>query len=143
MKDKQKQAVLKQLTKLEAAFAVYKQVLLEALSCNRETVSPLSNKHIQQELAQRKRLVIRRLQALSTRPQSRRGTSRRGFASLSAEQRSLIAGMGGKAAHAMGKRHVFTHAEAQAAGRRGGLRRRGKRIALRKGYHHVSSVNMR
>ncbi len=36
------------------------------------------------------------------------------------EQRRLIASMGGKAAQAMGKRHVFTREEAQAAGRKGG-----------------------
>ena len=47
-----------------------------------------------------------------------------GFASMSQEQRRAIAGLGGKAAHAQGKAHVWTREEAQAAGRKGGLRRK-------------------
>lgn len=47
-------------------------------------------------------------------------TKRRGFASMSPEKRRLIASVGGKAAHSMGRAHVFTSEEAQAAGRKGG-----------------------
>ena len=46
--------------------------------------------------------------------------SRKGFASMTPEQRSAIASMGGKAAHAMGKAHKFTPAEARLAGIKGG-----------------------
>lgn len=45
---------------------------------------------------------------------------KRGFASLSAEQRSKIASKGGKTAHAKGLAHKWTHEEAVAAGRKGG-----------------------
>jgi general stress protein YciG len=48
----------------------------------------------------------------------------RGFASMSKEKRQAIARLGGKAAHAMGKAHVWTREEAQRAGRKGGLRRK-------------------
>jgi len=47
-----------------------------------------------------------------------------GFASMSQEQRRAIAGLGGKAAHAKGKAHTWTREEAQAAGRKGGLKRK-------------------
>ena len=50
--------------------------------------------------------------------------STKGFASMSLEKRRAIAGLGGKAAHAQGKAHVWTREEAQAAGRKGGLRRK-------------------
>jgi general stress protein YciG len=48
------------------------------------------------------------------------GTSRRGFASMSREQRERIASMGGKAAQARGTAHRWTPEEASAAGRKGG-----------------------
>lgn len=48
------------------------------------------------------------------------GIKRRGFGSLSAERRKEIASQGGKAAHRLGRAHVFTREEAQAAGRKGG-----------------------
>jgi general stress protein YciG len=51
----------------------------------------------------------------------RKKKGKRGFASLTVEQRRLVASMGGKAAQVMGKSHVFTPEEAQAAGRKGGL----------------------
>ena len=56
-------------------------------------------------------------------------TSRRGFASMSAEKKREIASKGGKAAHALGTAHKWTSAEAQAAGRKGGTisRRRARR----------------
>jgi hypothetical protein len=44
--------------------------------------------------------------------------SRRGFASMKPETRSRIASLGGKAAHAQGKAHRFTHAEAVRAGKK-------------------------
>ena len=44
----------------------------------------------------------------------------RGFARLSPEQRHEISRLGGKAAHAKGTAHEFTHEEAQRAGRKGG-----------------------
>ena len=48
----------------------------------------------------------------------------RGFASMPKEQQRAIAGLGGKAAHAKGRAHTWTHEEAQKAGRKGGLRRK-------------------
>ncbi len=42
---------------------------------------------------------------------------------MSQEKRRAIASLGGKAGHAMGKAHTWTHEEARAAGRKGGLRR--------------------
>ncbi len=63
-----------------------------------------------------------------------RPKSNRGFASMSKEQRREIASAGGKAAHAMGKAHVFTHDEAVAAGKIGGgktAQTYAKRAALR------------
>jgi uncharacterized protein len=50
----------------------------------------------------------------------RRKKKERGFKSLTDEERRRVASMGGKAAHAKGKRHVFTRDEARAAGRKGG-----------------------
>ena len=49
------------------------------------------------------------------------GTTRRGFAALSIEQRRRIASMGGKAAHEKGTAHQFTTEEAVAAGKKRGL----------------------
>ncbi len=54
------------------------------------------------------------------KPKSNRGFRGRGFRSMSPERRREIASKGGKAAHAAGKAHVFTHEEAVAAGRKGG-----------------------
>ncbi len=45
----------------------------------------------------------------------------RGFKSLTEAERRRVASLGGKAAHAKGKRHVFTYDEARAAGRKGWL----------------------
>ncbi len=45
----------------------------------------------------------------------------RGFKSLTEAERRRVASLGGKAAHAKGKRHVFTHEEARAAGQKGGV----------------------
>ncbi len=45
----------------------------------------------------------------------------RGFKSLTDAERRWVASLGGKAAHAKGKRHVFTSEEARAAGRKGGV----------------------
>lgn len=47
--------------------------------------------------------------------------STRGFASMDAKKRAEIASKGGKAAHASGKAHEFTHEEAVKAGKRGGI----------------------
>lgn len=44
----------------------------------------------------------------------------RGFLSMSPEKKREVASKGGKAAHALGRAHVFTSEEAQAAGRKGG-----------------------
>lgn len=49
------------------------------------------------------------------------GTSRRGFASMSAEKKREIASKGGRAAHQKGTAHEFTSEEARAAGRKGGV----------------------
>jgi len=46
--------------------------------------------------------------------------SRRGFASLSEDERRRVARKGGKAAHRMGRAHEFTTEEAREAGRKGG-----------------------
>jgi general stress protein YciG len=47
--------------------------------------------------------------------------SKRGFASMDAERQREIASKGGKAAHAQGRAHEFTTAEARDAGRKGGM----------------------
>lgn len=44
------------------------------------------------------------------------------------EQQRAIARRGGKAAHEQGKAHTWTREEAQAAGRKGGLRRKSTGI---------------
>lgn len=59
-----------------------------------------------------------------------RKKSRRGFASMSAEQQRAIASMGGRAVHERGTAHEFTSDEAREAGRLGGeaaQRRRAER----------------
>jgi general stress protein YciG len=56
--------------------------------------------------------------------------SRRGFASMDPEKQRAIASKGGKAAHAKGGAHEFTHEEAVAAGRKGG------QAAQRRGVAH-------
>jgi general stress protein YciG len=48
--------------------------------------------------------------------------SKKGFASMSSELQKEIASKGGKAAHKLGSAHVFNKEEAQAAGRKGGLK---------------------
>lgn len=48
------------------------------------------------------------------------GKSKRGFASMSPEERARISSLGGKAAHEKGAAHEWTKEEAQAAGRKGG-----------------------
>lgn len=45
----------------------------------------------------------------------------RGFAALTPKRRSEIARMGGKEAHKCGRAHVFSSAEARAAGSKGGI----------------------
>jgi excisionase family DNA binding protein len=52
--------------------------------------------------------------------------SKRGFASMSHEQRRSIASMGGITAHAKGLAHQFTKEEASRAGRLGGTRSQRK-----------------
>lgn len=51
----------------------------------------------------------------------RRKIKGRGFKSLTDEERRRVASLGGKAAHAEGKRHVFTHEEARTPGEKAGL----------------------
>lgn len=46
-------------------------------------------------------------------------TAKRGFASLTPEKRKEIAASGGRASHAKGKAHEWTHDEAVAAGKKG------------------------
>lgn len=58
------------------------------------------------------------------------GKERRGFASLSIEQRQEIARKGGRAAHEKGTAHQWTAAEAAEAGRKGGLNSKGGRGKL-------------
>ncbi len=50
--------------------------------------------------------------------------SKRGFASQTPQRRREIAQSGGVAAHAQGKAHEFTRAEAKAAGSKGGKTKR-------------------
>jgi hypothetical protein len=59
------------------------------------------------------------------------GKSRRGFASMSPALRRAIASMGGKTAHALGRAHVFTTAEAVVAGSKGGKASHAKGTAHR------------
>ena len=47
--------------------------------------------------------------------------SKKGFAAMDPEKRAAISRKGGKAAHAKGVAHEFTHDEAVRAGRLGGL----------------------
>ena len=58
-------------------------------------------------------------------------TSRRGFASMSPEERRRIASLGGKAAHAGGNAHRYTSEEARKYGSLGG------KAAHRKGVAHT------
>ena len=53
--------------------------------------------------------------------------SRRGFASMTIEQRKAIASMGGRAAHLSGNAHEFTVEEARKAGEKGGKARQQQR----------------
>ncbi len=64
---------------------------------------------------------------------------KRGFACLSPERRREIARIGGRRAHELGAAHEFTSAEAQSAGRRGGMtiakdRDHMRRIGQRGGF---------
>lgn len=52
---------------------------------------------------------------------------RRGFAAMSKEKQREIARRGGRAAHQKGTAHEFTHDEASAAGRKGGLAKQQRR----------------
>lgn len=49
-----------------------------------------------------------------------REKSKRGFAAMTPERQRSVASMGGKAAHALGRAHQWTSAEATAAGKKGG-----------------------
>ena len=51
----------------------------------------------------------------------------RGFARMSTDEVRALARKGGMNAHKVGRAHVFTHDEAVAAGRKGGLATHGKR----------------
>ena len=62
-----------------------------------------------------------------------REKERRGFAVMSPEQRSRIASLGGKAAHAKGTAHEWDSDQAAAAGRKGGMISRGGRGRLADG----------
>lgn len=53
-------------------------------------------------------------------------TEDRGFASMERAKQREIASKGGKAAHKKGAAHEWTRAEAQIAGRKGGLARHRK-----------------
>jgi len=58
------------------------------------------------------------------------GVEKRGFASMSPEERSKIASKGGVAAHVKGTAHEWTREEAREAGRIGGRASRGGRGRL-------------
>ena len=53
----------------------------------------------------------------------------RGFASMDPEARRALAVAGGKKAHALGKAHQWTKAEASAAGKKGVATRVARRLA--------------
>lgn len=55
--------------------------------------------------------------------------SRPGFASMAPAKQRTIASKGGKAAHAAGTAHEFTHEEAVAAGAKGGKAAHKKGVA--------------
>ncbi len=55
-------------------------------------------------------------------------SSGRGFAGMDPERVRTLGSRGGKAAHEQGRAHEFTPEEARAAGRKGGLASRGRRI---------------
>ncbi len=56
--------------------------------------------------------------------------SRRGFASLNAEQRRAISSLGGKAAHERGTAHRFSGDAARSAGRKGGRKISADRVHM-------------
>lgn len=58
-------------------------------------------------------------------PADSSGVHRRGFASLTKEQRRAIASQGGKAAQLKGTAHRWDSYEAARAGRKGGIKSRG------------------
>jgi general stress protein YciG len=62
-----------------------------------------------------------------------------GFAAMSPEKVAEIAGMGGRAAHAMGRAHTFSGEEAREAGRKGGLARASEGRSAR-GEDVVTSI---
>lgn len=64
------------------------------------------------------------------------GTSRRGFASMTAEKKREIASKGGRAAHEKGTAHEFSQEEARAAGRKGG-------VTVSKDREHMSAIGRR
>lgn len=55
----------------------------------------------------------------------------RGFAAMAPEKQREIARSGGKAAHASGKAHEWTKADAQEAGRKGGRAAHARRKAAK------------
>jgi general stress protein YciG len=54
------------------------------------------------------------------RENAQKPSAKRGFAAMSKERQREISSMGGRAAHAQGKAHVFTSEEARLAGKKGG-----------------------
>ncbi len=58
---------------------------------------------------------------------------KRGFAAMSKKRQREISSMGGRAAHAQGKAHVFTSEEARIAGRKGG-------VAVSRNRAHMSAI---
>lgn len=69
-------------------------------------------------------------------PESLKGKSRRGFASMTPERQREIARKGGKTAQERGSAHRFTSEEAQAAGRKGGL-------AVSRNRDHMAEIGRR
>lgn len=57
---------------------------------------------------------------------------KKGFASMTAEQRRRIASLGGKAAHRLGRAHEFNSEEAKKAGSKGGKQRKKNHDARKK-----------
>lgn len=55
------------------------------------------------------------------------GKNKRGFAAMDPKKQKMIAGKGGRAAHAKGTAHKWDSKEAAAAGRIGGLSRQKRK----------------
>lgn len=63
---------------------------------------------------------------MTVQTKAKKSGKKQGFAAMKPEDQKALASKGGKAAHALGRAHKWTSEEAKAAGRKGGLARKGK-----------------